>query len=313
MFCSIRIFAIVLLSGCSWDFALGQAIQPSGPPVSTRLLLEMREAKTLQPFEEQAVRPLDMFKECDLCPEMIVIPVGEFIMGAPATEEDSVDDERPQHKVVFERPFAVGRFAVTFDEWDACVADKGCRGYRPPDRGWGRGRRPVINLWWEDAKSYVKWLSDKTNRTYRLLSEAEREYVTRAGTTTPFWWGDVLSTERANYDGTHVYPLNVGVRGQYREKSLPVDSFDPNPWGLYQVHGNIFEWVEDCWHPNYFGAPGDGSAWTAPDCSRHVMRGGSWNFPSWHVRAAARGAVGSAAAAMGLPPVGLRVARTLRR
>jgi formylglycine-generating enzyme required for sulfatase activity len=106
---------------------------------------------------------------------MIVISAGEFIMGAPESEEGSEDNERPQHKVIIAKPFAVGRFAITFDEWDACVADRGCRGYRPSDRGWGRGRRPAINLWWDDAWAYVKWLSDKTGKLYRLLSEAERE------------------------------------------------------------------------------------------------------------------------------------------
>jgi formylglycine-generating enzyme required for sulfatase activity len=257
-----------------------------------------------------AVRPLDMFKECDVCPEMIVVPAGEFIMGAPESEEDSEDNERPQHKITIAKPFAVGRFAVTFDEWDACVADGGCRNYRPPDRGWGRGRRPVINLWWDDAKAYVAWLSNTTGKTYRLLSEAEREYVTRAGTTTPFWWGSILSTDRANYDGSFTYPFGVGPKGVDRRKTLPVDAFEPNPWGLYQVHGNVYEWVEDCWHGNYHGAPTDGSAWTETDCKRHVLRGGTWNFPSWHVRAASRGAVASA---VELLPVGLRVARTLKR
>ena len=131
---------------------------------------------------------------------MVVVPAGEFLMGAPASEQSSDDDERPRHEVTFARPFAVGRFAVTFAEWDACVAEGGCKRYRPGDRGWGRGMRPVINLWWEDARAYVAWLSDKTGRSYRLLSEAEREYVARAGTTTPFWWGDTISSEQANYE-----------------------------------------------------------------------------------------------------------------
>ena len=310
---SVRIFIIILLWGISKDCALGQATQAGQSPVPTRLLLDMRQPKPLHLLEDRALKPLDMFKECDLCPEMIVIPAGDFIMGAPATEEDSDDEERPQHKVVFARPFAVGRFAVTFDEWDYCVADGGCRRYRPTDRGWGRGRRPVINLWWEDARSYVKWLSDKTGKPYRLLSEAEREYVTRAGTTTPFWWGSVLSTDRANYDGSFTYPFKIGEKGESRWMTLPVDSFDPNPWGLYQVHGNVYEWVDDCWHSNYVGAPDDGSAWTTPDCARHVLRGGSWHFPSWHVRAASRGAVAFAVSTMVLPPAGLRVARTLSR
>ena len=292
--------------------SVGQTEQAnqSRSPIASRLLIDARQPKPLSSAEEQALRPLDEFKECSVCPEMVVVPAGEFMMGAPESEEGSDDDERPQHQVKIAKPFAVGRFAVTFDEWDACVADAGCRRFRPSDRGWGRGRRPVINLWWDDAKIYVRWLSDKTGRSYRLLSEAEREYVTRAGTTTPFWWGSSLSTDRANYDGDFTYPFVGGAKGVYRGKTLPVDCFEPNPWGLYQVHGNAYEWVEDCWHPNYEGAPTDGSAWTKPDCDRHVLRGGAWNFASWHLRAASRGSVASA---VNLLPISLRVARTLAR
>ena len=162
------------------------------------------------------------------------------------------------------KPFAVGRFAVTFAEWDACVAGGGCGGYKPSNSGWGRGDRPVINVSWDDAKAYVKWLSDKTRKKYRLLSEAEREYVTRAGTDTPFWWPNSISTDKANYDGNSTY--GGGSKGEYRHMTLPVKSFQPNPWGLYQVHGNVWEWTEDCWHGNYHNAPGDGSAWTTGDC-----------------------------------------------
>jgi len=280
----------------------------AGPPVRSRLHVSDRIARPLWPLEEMALQSLDAFKECDACPEMIVAPAGSFIMGAPHDEEGSDDSERPQRVVTFARPFAVGRFAVTFDEWDACAADGGCRRHRPSDNGWGRGRQPVINIWWDDAKSYVRWLSDRTGRTYRLLSEAEREYVTRAGTATPFWWGRSLSTARANYDGDFAYPFEGGEKGLYRRRPMPVESFEPNPWGLYQVHGNVYEWVEDCWHPDYEGAPADGSAWTKPDCDRHVLRGGAWNFASWHLRAASRGAV---AASVSLLPVGFRVARSI--
>jgi formylglycine-generating enzyme required for sulfatase activity len=293
-------------------FALSAAAQDDQPNRSrsftaTRLLVNMRQAKPLSLAEEKAIKPLDVFKECEVCPEMIVIPAGEFIMGAPEGEEGSAYHERPQHKVVFAKRFVVGRFAVTFDEWDACVADRGCQGYRPTDREWGRGRRPVINLWWDDARTYLRWLSEKTGKPYRLLSESEREYVTRAGTTTPFWWGSSLSTDQANYDGNFTYPFVGGMKGEYRRKTLPVDSFEPNPWGLYQVHGNTYEWVEDCWHANYEGAPSDGSPRVTPDCGRRVLRGGAWNFASWHLRSASRGSVASAANL----PAGMRVARTL--
>jgi formylglycine-generating enzyme required for sulfatase activity len=175
---------------------------------------------------------------------------------------------------------------VTFDEWDACVADGGCLGWKPSDEGWGRGRRPVINVSWDNAKAYVEWLSKKTGKAYRLLSEAEREYVTRAGTTTPFWWGDSISTNQANYNGNYTY--RDGAKGEYRAKTLPVDAFQANAWGLYQVHGNVWDWVEDCYHDSYRGAPSDGSAWTTGDCSHRVVRGGSWNSVPWGLDAAVR-------------------------
>ena len=184
------------------------------------------------------------------------------------------------------KPFAAGKFAVTFDEWDSCVADGGCRGYKPSDQGWGRGRRPVINVSWDDASAYVAWLSGKTRKTYRLLSEAEREYVTRAGTTTPFWWGASISPQQANYDGNYIYGNEP--KDEYRQRTVPVDSFQPNPWGLYQVHGDVWEWTEDCYHDSYVVAPSDGSAFIISDCSTRVLRGGSWVNVPRHLRAADR-------------------------
>jgi formylglycine-generating enzyme required for sulfatase activity len=240
----------------------------------------------LSPERERALKAKDSFKECEQCPEMVVVPAGAFSMGSPASEPERDSDEGPQHQVTISRPFAVGRFAITFDEWDACVADGGCNGYRSHDGGWGRGRRPVIHVNWNDAKAYVAWLSRKTGKSYRLLSEAEREYVTRAGTSTPFWWGSSISTGQANYEGNYVY--NNGSKGEYRQRTMPVDSFQPNPWGLYQVHGNVWEWTEDCWNGSYSGAPADGTAWTGGDCSRRVLRGGSWDGDPQFLRSAFR-------------------------
>jgi formylglycine-generating enzyme required for sulfatase activity len=236
--------------------------------------------------QERALKPTDSFKECDKCPEMVVVPAGSFTMGSPASEDGHQSHESPQHPVTFARQFAVGRFAVTFDEWDACVADGGCNDHKPSEAGWGRGRQPVINVSWDDAKAYVAWLARKTGKNYRLLSEAEREYVTRAGTTTPFCWGSSISTSQANYDGRFNY--GGGAKGESRRRTLPVDSFQPNPWGLFQVHGNVWTWVEDCWHESYEGAPADGSAWTAGDCSRRVIRGGSYGSPPRLLRSANR-------------------------
>ena len=210
--------------------------------------------------ERAALKPGQSFKDCADCPEMVVVPAGRFTLGSPDSEPEHESEESPQHEVTFEKPFAVGRFAVTFSEWDACVDGGGCGGYRPGDEGWGRGDRPVIKVNWNDAKAYAAWLSKKTGKEYRLLSEAEREYVTRAGTTAAFWWGSSISTTQANYDGNYTY--NGGAKGEYRRKTLPVRSFAANPWGLYQVHGNVWEWTEDCWNSDYHSAPSDGSAWT---------------------------------------------------
>jgi formylglycine-generating enzyme required for sulfatase activity/uncharacterized caspase-like protein len=230
----------------------------------------------------------ESFKDFDLGPEMVVVPAGSFMMGSPADEPQRYDDESPRHEVTITKPFAVGKFAVTFDEWDACVATGGCGGHKPLDQGWGRGDRPVINVNWADAQAYVKWLSDKTGKKYRLLSEAEWEYVARAGTATPFWWGKSITPDQANYDGSVDPYQGGGSKGEYRQKTVPVKSFKPNPWGLYQVHGNVWEWTEECWNENYEGAPNDGSAITTGDCKNHVLRGGSWYNCPGDLRAAVR-------------------------
>jgi formylglycine-generating enzyme required for sulfatase activity len=267
------------------------AAQPA-PSISTPITLAL-----LSPEGERALKPKDTFKECDKCPEMIVVPAGSFTMGSANEQEHIAGGHNsfgPQHRVKFARQFAVGEFALTFDEWDACVADGGCNGYRPGDAGWGRGRLPVINVSWDDAKAYAAWLAKKTGKPYRLLSEAEREYITRAGTTTPYWWGSSISTSQANYYGS--------------SRTVTVDSFAPNPWGLYQVHGNVMEWVEDCYNASYAGAPTDGSAWTSGDCSRRVVRGGSW-VDGWRdLSSASRDAYSTTVQSDSL---GFRIGRTL--
>ena len=206
------------------------------------------------PASDRRYEPGETFRDCAKCPEMVVVPAGSFTMGSPQSEKGRSYYEGPQHRVTFSQPFAVGKYAVTFDEWDACVADGGCNGYKPSDADWGRGKRPVVNVSWNDAQAYISWLKRKTGRDYHLLSEAQREYVTRAGTTTPFWWGSTISADQANY--TH----GGEAKSWYRYQTAPVDAFQPNPWGLYQVHGNVYEWTEDCWKDNYSNAPTDGSA-----------------------------------------------------
>jgi formylglycine-generating enzyme required for sulfatase activity len=229
---------------------------------------------------------------CAMCPEMVMAPAGSFTMGSPASEPERNEhtDGQKQVGVTIARPFAVGKFAVTFDEWDASVADGGCKGYRPDDQGWGRGRRPVINVSWDDAEIYIDWLNAKTDKTYRLLSEAEREYVTRAGTTTPFWWGTAITSKQANYDGEELY-RGGGNKGEFRRQTVPVDSFEANPWGLFNVHANVAEWTEDCWNDSHQGNPGNGSARKTGDCDTRVVRGGSWISLPQRLRAASRGRV----------------------
>ncbi len=243
--------------------------------------------------------PGNTFRDCDVCPEMVAIPAGSFMMGSPASEQGRSDDEGPQHQVNIARPFAAGKFEVTFDEWEACVRERGCRGGR------GRGKRPVFNVSWNDAKQYTKWLSAKTGKPYRLLTEAEWEYVARAGTTTPFNTGANINPTRANYDAGMSYAGSV--IGEFRKQTAAAGSFQPNAFGLYDVHGNVWEWTEDCWNANYQGAPNDGSARTTGDCGQRVLRGGSWGNHPRDLRSAIR--VGDAIAGH-YDDRGLRVART---
>ena len=255
-------------------------------------------------------RPGHVFRDCDVCPEMVVIPAGTFMMGSPASEAGRFDDEGPRHAVTL-RSFAMGVTEVTFDQWDACVRGGGCGGYRPGDEGWERGRRPVINVSWEDAQTYVRWLSESTGAAYRLPSESEWEYAARGGTTTPFHTGSTITTNQANYNGSGVWG-GVYVperRGEYRQRTTPASTFAPNAFGLYDVHGNVLEWTEDCWHDDYGGAPSDGTAWTrGGNCGWRVMRGGSWNYLPRYLRSAARF---RRATGPRLFIAGFRVARTL--
>ncbi len=225
---------------------------------------------------------LTQFKDCADCPPMIVIPAGEFTMGSPPSEQAA----EAQHRVTISAPLAVSKFEIAFSEWDACAADGGCGGYWPDDQGWGRGNQPAINISWVNAKSYVDWLSRKTGKPYRLLSESEWEYAARAGTTTRFWHGDTLSPSQANHDGS---VDGSGPSEVNRQRTVPVGSFPPNGFGLHDMHGNVAEWVEDCWHDEYTAmAPTDGSAWVDGDCNGRVVRGGSWEDSEVEHRSAAR-------------------------
>ena len=238
-------------------------------------------------------------------PLMVVVPAGSFAMGSPSDEEGRFDDQGPLRGVLIGAPFAVGVYEVTFAEWDACVSGAGC-GHAPHDSRWGRDGRPVINVSWKDAQEYVKWLSVQTGAQYRLPTEAEWEYVARAGTTTPFHTGETTSTDQANYDGNHAY--GDGRKGVYRKRTTPVGTFGENPWALRDVHGNVWEWTEDCWNDNYMGTPVDGGAWETGDCEWRVARGGSWINKPRLLRSASRFRY---TAGRRNDILGFRVARTL--
>lgn len=188
-------------------------------------------------------RPGRVFRDnCDGCPKMVIISPGTFMMGSLASEAGHRDSERPLHRVTLGL-FALGVTEVTFDQWEACVRGGGCNGYRPDDEDWGRGGRPVINVSWVDAQAYVSWLSKSTRAQYRLPSESEWEYAARAGTMTPFHTGLTISTDQANYSRNF-------FDGSVRRMTTPVGTFDSNAFRLDDVHGNVYEWVEDCWYDN---------------------------------------------------------------
>ena len=268
--------------------AIAQASAPLSPPTE-------QDARTGVP--ERAPVGASV-RDCEVCPELVQVPGGEYMMGAPGSDKDASAGERPQHRVRIERPFLAGRYEVTFGQWDACVAEKGCS-HRPDDFGWGRENRPVMLVGWDDVRDYLAWISAKAGKPYRLLSEAEWEYAHRAGTATRYWWGDAAGTGNANCKG-------CGSRWDDRQ-TAPVGSFQPNPFGLYDTSGNVWEWVEDCWAEGYKSAGGGAGAFQgAGPCERRVLRGGSWINKPGNLRSSAR--------AWGAPEgrvniVGFRVAR----
>ena len=278
-----------------------QPVAIAPPEPKPEVAPAVKPAVALTAAEERALKPKDSFKECDVCPEMVVVPAGRFMMGSSPSEiaalvketkSEHFRNEGPQRQVTIARPFAVGKFEVTFAEFDACVADGGCN-HRPDDFDWGRGSRPVIIVSWHDAKEYAAWLAHKTGKTYRLLSEAEWEYAARAGTTTRSAFGDTITE-------SHV---KVGGR-----RTMDVGSFPANKFGLHDMHGNVWEWVEDTWHPDYRGAPDDGSVWPGGDTSLRVTRGGSWGSSPQFLRSAGRISYQPTNRSSG---TGFRVARTL--
>jgi len=291
----IGLLAVAAISALGYLGWLGRA----AIEFQARLLLDRYVPFVLAASEERALLPGARFQECASCPGMVIVPGGEFMMGSLAAEGRR--SEQPQHKVVIERAFAVSRFELTFSQWDACIAHGGCT-HRPDDRGWGRGSFPVTDVSWDDARQYVAWLSKQTGRDYKLLSEAEWEYAARAGSKRRFPWGDDLGKGLANCPGAET-PWDD-------KQPAPVGSFEANAFGLHDMIGNLWEWVEDSWHGNYSGAPSRGESWPAGDATKRVLRGGSYALTAGECYTAFRD--------FARPPefrnyiFGIRVARTLR-
>lgn len=269
----------------------------------------------------EADRQLDLgiFRDCAACPLMVELPPGSFMMGSPESERGRGSSEGPRRRVTIRSQLAVGVYEITFAEWDACVAGGVCQD--GGDEGYGRGTRPVINVSWNNAQEYVRWLSQQAGQRYRLLTEAEWEYVARAGTESARHWGETASAQCRYANGSDVSRVQA-VSADIREylvdgavncddgsnATAPVGSFEPNAFGLYDLLGNVSEWTEDCWNESYAGAPADGSAWRSGDCSLRVFRGGSWIGHLDDLRSANRraGRVGAAGST-----IGFRVARTV--
>jgi formylglycine-generating enzyme required for sulfatase activity len=245
---------------------------------------------------EPTRRPGDEFRDCDECPLLVVLPPGKFEMGS----DDGSAREQPVHEVTIDLAFAIGKYEVTFDEWDACVAGGGCRAV-PDDHGWDREHRPVINVTWDDTQDYARWLSGKTGHSYRLPSEAEWEYAARGGTTTAYPWGG----------GSGMTMANCGDCGSQWSGSMPapVGSFPANPFGLHDMNGNVWEWIADCAHGNYRDAPTDGTAWISGICAKSVLRGGSFRDPG---RVATSSFRAEAGPAQRREDFGFRVVRVIR-
>lgn len=233
-------------------------------------------------------------------PKMVVIPAGLFSMGCLSDDDDCDHSEQPVHDVSIPVPFALSVHEVTLGDYDRFLPP-----YGELEQGPVRRRRPVFDVSWEDARRYVAWLSAQTGAEYRLPTEAEWEYAARAGSSTKYSWGNRVGVGRANCD---TFPGFPGCGSQWDGMPALVGSFAPNAFGLHEMHGNMFEWVEDCWNDTYTDAPQDGSAWLRGDCTQRVLRGGAWDRGQWYLRAAART---RASTHHREKNVGFRVARTL--
>jgi formylglycine-generating enzyme required for sulfatase activity/uncharacterized caspase-like protein len=303
--------------------------------------LSARCAGPLSAAQERSLKPKDIFKECDDCPEMVVVPPGSFTMGSTQSAGEQASNEAPDHQVTFARAFAVGRFHVTVDQFgafvtatgysgaDVCSTIEGGKREERPGRSWQNpgfaqvGSHPALCLSWNDAQAYVEWLKRKTGKSYRLLTEAEWEYAAR-GRTEPgkyprysfgndekdlcrFGNGADQTTNSSAAAGVRNWPATAPCKDGHAY-TAPVGQFAANDFDLYDMQGNALQWTQDCYHDDYVGAPSNGSAWTSGDCSRRMLRGGGWNDGPWYLRAARRGAQQLSYHGYG---IGLRVARTI--
>ncbi len=232
--------------------------RPAPPPVATAVVAHQTGGSS----------------DCDNCPDMVVVQPGSFSMGDARGDRS----EKPAHRVTLRKPFAIGRYEVTLAQWNACVQADACRAIADTS-GWS-DKSPARDLSWVDAQRYVRWLSKLSGQNYRLPTEAEWEYAARAGTSSRYWWGEKIEPGKANCKG---------CGGDWNNDApVNVDALPPNPFGIYGMNGGVWEWVEDCWHKDYTGAPTDGSAWTSSDCRENVIRGGSWRNDSTYAHSASR-------------------------
>ena len=261
----------IKLSGGGTGYVYAPLLGKSSPKTKT--------APNSQPIATPAATPNTTpgktFKDCPTCPEMVSISPGQFVMGSAKGDPS----ERPAHRVTLARPFAIGKFEVTVAQWKECVKAGDCKNF--PAKADTSDNAPIRDVSWDDAQEYVKWLSGISGQKYRLPTEAEWEYAARGGSTSTYWWGDKVIAGKANCK-------DCGNNAWDRNKPADVGTFDANPYGIYDMNGNVWEWVSDCWHKNYKGAPANGSSWEQDNCRKRVIRGGSWRNDKSYVHSASR-------------------------
>jgi formylglycine-generating enzyme required for sulfatase activity len=248
--------------------------EPVPPKQEKKVVKAAPAPRPVAPTPAGSLQRLTAIRDCEDCPEMVSLPPGSFIMG----ERNGDPSERPAHQVTIRKPFAIGKYEVTVGQWKACVAAGGCR-YNPKKAG-SDDTLPVRDISWSDAQQYINWLRKKTGQPYRMPTEAEWEYAARGGTQSRYWWGDRFVPGKANCKDC----------GDDWDRKSPgrVGSHEANPFGLHDLNGSVWEWVGDCWHRSYSGAPKDGSAWEQANCTQRVIRGGAWRNDKSYMHSASR-------------------------